>query len=108
MAAALKAVEDKLATLSEREKTIAAAAAAAAITYGAYRLLRGPPRVVDGGKYKGVPLPADVYDTVIVGGGPSGSTCGYFFAKARLPIASPWLAAARRAACGAAAAAAAA
>ena len=33
------------------------------------------------GKYKGVPVPAGSYDVLVVGGGPSGSTLAYFYAK---------------------------
>ena len=40
------------------------------------------PRVKEG-KYKGVPVPEGAYDVLVVGGGPSGSTLAYFYAKVR-------------------------
>jgi hypothetical protein len=60
---------------------VGAAIAAPFVLRAGYKMLKGAPKVVQNGKYKGVPLPADVYDAVIVGAGPSGSTCAYFFAK---------------------------
>ena len=73
--------------VSDQKAAVVAGAVAAVGAYGAYKLLKGKPRVVANGKYKGVPLPEDVYDAVCVGAGPSGSTMAYFFAKARaLPI----------------------
>lgn len=48
----------------------------------AYRLFKGKPMVAENGKWKDVAVPADAYDAICVGGGPSGSTCAYFFAKA--------------------------
>jgi len=68
--------------VSDQKAAVVAGAVAAVGAYGAYKLLKGKPRVVANGKYKGVPLPADVYDAVCVGAGPSGSTMAYFFAKA--------------------------
>lgn len=40
------------------------------------------------GKFKGVPVPAGAFDVLVVGGGPSGSTLAYFYAKARRPLAA--------------------
>ena len=61
---------------------VGAALAAPLVLRAGSKLLSGAPRVVQNGKFKGQPLPADVYDAVIVGAGPSGSTCAHFFAKA--------------------------
>ena len=77
---ALKKLTEKVDTTDPKVQ-VAAAVLALPVVYKAYKLLKGKPRVVQNGKYKGVPLPADVYDALIVGGGPSGSTCGYFFTK---------------------------
>ncbi len=33
------------------------------------------------GRFKGASLPEDTFDAVIVGAGPSGSTCAYYLAK---------------------------
>lgn len=63
----------------------AAAAAAAATGYGLYSYLSS--RVPSKGKYPIGTLPADAYDVVIVGAGPSGSTCGYYASKAGAKVA---------------------
>lgn len=88
-------VKEKI-DLQDPKQQAVAAVVGASVAYKAFKLLKGKPRVVQNGKYKGVPLPADAYDAVIVGGGPSGSTCGYFFVKARaaradgrLPLGDP-------------------
>ena len=39
------------------------------------------------GPYPTSTLPADAYDAVIVGAGPSGSVCGYYFAKGGAKVA---------------------
>lgn len=83
-------LKDKV-DLQDPKHQAVAAVAGAAVAYRAFKLLKGAPRVVQNGKYKNVPLPADAYDALIVGGGPSGSTCGYFFAKARGPSGRPCL-----------------
>jgi hypothetical protein len=62
---------------------IAAAVAAPFVLRAGFRALKGAPQVVQNGRFKGQALPADVYDAVIVGAGPSGSTCAYFHCKAR-------------------------
>jgi hypothetical protein len=38
-------------------------------------------RVLKSGKYPSSSLPADAYDAVVVGAGPSGSTLGFFASK---------------------------
>jgi hypothetical protein len=45
------------------------------------RVLSKP--TVKEGKYKGVAVPDGAFDVLVVGGGPSGSTLAYFYAKAR-------------------------
>ena len=62
---------------------VGAALAAPLVLRAGSKLLSGPHKVVQNGRFKGAPLPQDVYDAVIVGAGPSGSTCAHFFCKAR-------------------------
>ena len=62
---------------------VGAALAAPLVLRAGSRLLSGPHKVVQNGRFKGAPLQPDVYDAVIVGAGPSGSTCAHFFCKAR-------------------------
>jgi hypothetical protein len=61
----------------------AALAAPLVLRAGSKLLFGGAHSVVQNGRFKGQPLAQDVYDAVIVGAGPSGSTCAHFFAKAR-------------------------
>lgn len=60
----------------------AALAAPLVLRAGSKLLFGGAQSVVQNGRFKGQPLAQDVYDAVIVGAGPSGSTCAHFFAKA--------------------------
>ena len=60
----------------------AALAAPLVLRAGSKLLFGGAHSVVQNGRFKGQPLAQDVYDAVIVGAGPSGSTCAHFFAKA--------------------------
>lgn len=85
---AIQKIADKVKAVDlEDPKTQAVAAVVgAAVAYKAYKLLKGKPRVVQNGKFKGVPLPADAYDAVIVGGGPSGNVCAYYFTKVRAAL----------------------
>jgi len=62
---------------------VGAALAAPLVLRAGSKLLSGPHKVVQNGRFKGAPLQPDVYDAVIVGAGPSGSTCAHFFCKAR-------------------------
>ena len=62
---------------------VGAALAAPLVLRAGSKLLFGSGHtVLSNGRFKGQPLPPDVYDAVIVGAGPSGSTCAHFFAKA--------------------------
>jgi len=58
---------------------------AAVAGYGIYKY--ATTRVPSSGPYGPGTLPADAYDVVIVGAGPSGSTCGYYAAKAGAKVA---------------------
>jgi NADPH-dependent 2,4-dienoyl-CoA reductase/sulfur reductase-like enzyme len=59
--------------------------AAAAATY--YVIKRSNSRVRPNGKFPLETLPNDAYDAVIVGAGPSGSTCAHFLASAGARVA---------------------
>lgn len=59
--------------------------AAAAATY--YAVRRSSSRVRPSGKFPLETLPSDAYDAVIVGAGPSGSTCAYFLTSAGAKVA---------------------
>ena len=65
-------------------RTVVVAAAAGAVggalLYATAR--RRHLRVPKSGPFPADSLPADAFDAIIVGGGPSGSTCGYYLAKA--------------------------
>ncbi len=65
-------------------RTVVVAAAAGAVggalLYANAR--RRQLRVPKSGPFPADSLPADAFDAIIVGGGPSGSTCGYYLAKA--------------------------
>ena len=62
---------------------VGAALATPFVLRSAVAALRGPPAVVKNGRFKGCALPPGAFDALIVGGGPSGSTCAYYFAQVR-------------------------
>lgn len=65
-------------------KGVALGVAAAAAALGVYYLSRkssGPNKVRRNGRFAGSSLPEGVFDAVIVGAGPSGSTAAYYLAK---------------------------
>jgi hypothetical protein len=65
----------------QEHRTVAIAAAGVTVAaVGAYYLTRN--RVPKTGPYPADSLPADAYDAVIVGAGPSGSTAGFYLARA--------------------------
>lgn len=69
---------------AEQTRTAAGIAAATVIGgVGLYAIRRQRRLAVPtSGPYPAESLPAGAYDAVIVGGGPSGSTCGYYLSKA--------------------------
>lgn len=69
---------------AEQTRTAAGIAAATVIGgVGLYALRRQRRLAVPAsGPYPADSLPTGAFDAVIVGGGPSGSTCGYYLAKA--------------------------
>jgi menaquinone-9 beta-reductase len=73
----------------EHQKAVVAAAATTATAAGAYLLYKQYQRnyVPTSGPYPAGTLPEGAYDALIVGAGPSGSTCGYFMAKAGAKVA---------------------
>jgi hypothetical protein len=62
---------------------VGAALATPFVLRSAVGALRGPPAVLKNGRFKGCALPPGAFDALIVGGGPSGSTCAYYFAQVR-------------------------
>ena len=62
---------------------VGAALATPFVVRAAVGALRGPPAVVKNGRFKGAALPPGAFDALVVGGGPSGSTCAYYFAQVR-------------------------
>lgn len=83
-----KAVERVTEYVEENKKTVAIAAGAttAALALG-YAWRKAANRVPSSGPYGPSTLPADAYDAVIVGAGPSGSVCGHYLAKAGAKVA---------------------
>jgi hypothetical protein len=69
--------------LTDRQVAIGAAVLSTPLLYRAAKYLRGAPSVKKNGPYKGVPLPEGAFEVLVVGAGPSGSTLGYYYAKAR-------------------------
>jgi NADPH-dependent 2,4-dienoyl-CoA reductase/sulfur reductase-like enzyme len=68
--------------VKENKTTVAAAAAGAAVIAGAALLYkRRQNQVPKEGPFILGTLPSDAFDAVIVGAGPSGSTCAYYLAK---------------------------
>lgn len=68
----------------------AVAGAAVGLTLAAaatYYVARRSSRVRPVGRFPPETLPSDAYDAVIVGAGPSGSTCAYFLAKSGAKVA---------------------
>ena len=60
---------------------VGAALAAPLVLRAGYAAVKGSPQVVKNGKFKGSSLPPGAFDALIVGGGPSGSVCAYYFAQ---------------------------
>lgn len=76
--------------IKENKTALIAAGSVVGIATGAYiihRSLKGRKRAPKTGPYPVSSLPADCYDVVIVGAGPSGSTAGYFLSKAGAKVA---------------------
>lgn len=79
-----ESLADAMERVSARKTTLAlVAGTVGAVAGGAliYRRLRSSPAVPTSGPFPVATLPADAYDAVIVGAGPSGSVCGYYIAK---------------------------
>ena len=71
--------------LDERTVRIAATVAAASVLVGAVVVASNRRRRLatpKSGPYPVKSLPNEAYDAIIVGGGPSGSTCAHYLAKA--------------------------
>lgn len=66
-----------------------AAAGVTVAAVGTYYALSLRHRVPKAGPYPADSLPADAYDAVIVGAGPSGSTAGFYLARAGAKVS--WL-----------------
>jgi NADPH-dependent 2,4-dienoyl-CoA reductase/sulfur reductase-like enzyme len=78
-AAKMDAVIEKL---SENRTAVAAVAAGGVVVAGAALLYKRQQQAVPKeGPYPVGSLPADAYDAVIVGAGPSGSTAAFYIAK---------------------------
>jgi NADPH-dependent 2,4-dienoyl-CoA reductase/sulfur reductase-like enzyme len=88
MAPVTENVQKVIESVKENKTTVAAvglgglAVAGAALYYRRRQLT--PPAV---GKFPVGTLPADAYDAVIVGAGPSGSVCAFYSAKAGAKVA---------------------
>jgi xanthine/CO dehydrogenase XdhC/CoxF family maturation factor len=75
----INSLTDKVA---ENKTTVAAVAAGGLVVAGAALLYKRQQQAVPKeGPYKVGTLPADAYEAVIVGAGPSGSTAAYYIAK---------------------------
>lgn len=76
-------IEATLDRLTDQQKTALAVGAgigvAAALGYCAHRAIRS--REPRSGAYPASTLPAGAYDAVIIGSGPSGSTCAFYMAR---------------------------
>ena len=76
-------IEATLDRLTDQQKTALAVGAglgvAAALGYCAHRAIRS--REPRSGPYPASTLPAGAYDAVIIGSGPSGSTCAFYVAR---------------------------
>lgn len=82
MAKVCDAVNNLTEKLSENKTTVAAVAAGGLVVAGAALLYKRQQQAVPKeGPYKVGTLPADAYDAVIVGAGPSGSTAAFYIAK---------------------------
>lgn len=82
MAKVSDAVNNLTEKLSEHKTTVAAVAAGGLVVAGAALLYKRQQQAVPKeGPYKVGTLPADAYDAVIVGAGPSGSTAAFYIAK---------------------------
>jgi len=85
----MERIESALDRLTDRQKAGlaigAGIGAAAAVGYCAYRAVSA--RVPRSGKYAAGTLPAGAYDAVIIGSGPSGSTCAFYMARAGARVA---------------------
>lgn len=75
-------------TYTENKKTVLAVAGASTVAAAGLLLYkRAKNAVPKSGPYPVGTLPADAYDAAIVGGGPSGSTCGYYMARGGAKVA---------------------
>ena len=76
-------IEAMLDRLTDQQKTALAVGAgigvAASLGYCAHRAIRS--REPRSGPYSATTLPAGAYDAVIIGSGPSGSTCAFYMAR---------------------------
>lgn len=68
--------------IKEHQVALTAVAGAAVTVGAAYYIFKARDRTPKSGPYPADSLPADAYDAVIVGAGPSGSTAGYYLARA--------------------------
>lgn len=88
MAPVAENVQKVLESVKENKTTVAAVGLGGLAVAGAALYIRRrqltPPAV---GKYPVGTLPADAYDAVIVGAGPSGSVCAFYSAKAGAKVA---------------------
>ncbi|KXZ48066.1 hypothetical protein GPECTOR_30g161 [Gonium pectorale] len=89
MAAKLEQVLEKAEKyVQENKKTVAiAAGATTAALLAAYAWRRAQSAVPSSGPYPVGTLPADAYDAVIVGAGPSGSVCAYYLSRGGAKVA---------------------
>jgi heterodisulfide reductase subunit A-like polyferredoxin len=82
MAKVSEAMNNLTEKLSEHKTAVAAVAAGGLVVAGAALLYKKQQQAVPKeGPYKVGTLPADAYDAVIVGAGPSGSTTAFYVAK---------------------------
>lgn len=84
-----RVVRDLQIKIEDNKETVAAVAGTtAALAAGVYLYRRSQRNAVPkAGPYSPDTLPADAYDAVLVGAGPSGATCAHFLAKAGAKVA---------------------
>ncbi|EFJ46118.1 hypothetical protein VOLCADRAFT_82001 [Volvox carteri f. nagariensis] len=83
-----KALEKVEKYVQENKKTVAIAAGATSVALlAAYAYRRAQTAVPARGPYTVDTLPADAYDAVIVGAGPSGSVCAYYMSRGGAKVA---------------------
>lgn len=83
MAPVAETVQKAIDVAKENKTTVAAVGLGGIVVAGTALYLRRRQinAVPKAGPYPVGTLPADAYDAVIVGAGPSGSVCGYYLAK---------------------------